>query len=302
MQHKTAHIFPAFTLKYTGKEIDIINKNGGGLQNKLQKVLQLTDINLTDFNIEKNNFLDNELKNQIMSYVFACSFSEMLKKNRQTPDYISGFSMGIYAALYHAGSIDFETGLNLIVEIYNETASIYSRQKVAMASVIGFVEDDLKAFARNYDSIEIVIKNGRYSFIVTGEKLELEHFIYDVTNEGAMHTAIFNVQNSYHSQKLNQKFENFRLIVEKFKITDASTPLISMVSQELLLNADSLSKEIILNIVSKLNFHQTVKTMNNLGVNYFIEAGADISLLKSSKFIEGDFKFESTAKGKLFSA
>lgn len=300
MQNKTAHIFPAFTLKYTGKEIEILKRNGINIETRIEKILQLTGINLKDFDIDKNNFLDDELKNQIISYVFACSFSDILKEKNYSAQYISGFSMGLYAALYHAGSIDFETGLQAVVEIYKETAKIYSGQEVAMASVIGFNDGDLKAFAGAYGSIEIVIKNGRYSFIVTGNRNEMESFIYDVTNEGAMHTAIFKVKNSYHSKKLRENTSVFSKIAGKYNIKEASTPVISMISQKITTSPDLLRDEIVLNIISKLDFHKTIMTINNTGIKHFIEAGADISLLKSSKFIEGDFKFESTAKGKMF--
>ena len=134
MQQNLAFIYPAFVLKYTGKEISILEKNGVRFSEKLLEVSEYTGENLSDFDIENNNFIKDEIKNQYLSYLFSCTFSDMLKDHRFDAAYIAGFSMGIYAALYKAGSIDFKTGVLLIKDVYYTIKDILAGRAFSMAS------------------------------------------------------------------------------------------------------------------------------------------------------------------------
>ena len=61
MQQKLAFFYPAFALKYTGKEISILERNKVPFSKKLIEVSDYTEAYLSDFNIVNNNFLSDEL-------------------------------------------------------------------------------------------------------------------------------------------------------------------------------------------------------------------------------------------------
>ena len=300
MQNLTAYIFPAFVLKYTGKETTVLNKHDIDFAKLLTSAGKILDIDISDFDTENNNYINDELKNQYLSYIFSCAFSDILKtKSEFKPKYISGFSMGLYAALYHTESIDFETGLLLIRDVFNEVKQILSPRKYLMASVIGFEKSELESLCNPFESLEIVIQNGVFSFVVSGKETEVIKAMDIFRNEGVIHTSTFNVHFSYHSKILTEYLNNFIEIARKYKIHKPAIPIISMVNQDILRNIDQIKNEIAFNVVNNLNFLKTIDTLSKFGVNNFIEVGADSSLLKSSKFIEGDFKFESVSKGKV---
>ena len=300
MQNLTAYIFPAFVLKYTGKETAVLNKHEIDFTKLLTTAGKILDIDISNFDTENNNYINDELKNQYLSYIFSCAFSDILKtKSEFDPEYISGFSMGLYAALYHAGSIDFETGLLLIRDVFNEVKQILSPRKYLMASVIGFEKPELELLCKSFESIEIVIQNGVFSFVVSGKEIEVINAMELFRNEGVIHTSAFNVHFSYHSKILSEYFNNFIEIALKYKIQKPAIPVISMVNQDILRSAGQIKNEIAFNVVNNLNFLETINTLIKFGVKNFIEIGADSSLLKSSKFIDGDFKFESVSKGKV---
>ena len=83
MQNKIAHLFPAFVLKYTGKELDIIEKYGHNFHERVRLSSELLDLNLDEFDIIENSFTNDELKNQIFSYIFSCIFSDILYENNK---------------------------------------------------------------------------------------------------------------------------------------------------------------------------------------------------------------------------
>ncbi len=299
MQTKVAHLFPAFVLKYTGKELKILEKYDYNFQIKINESSNLLGIDLSDFEIKNNNFTNNEFKNQVLSYIFSCAYSDILNEKKFIPNYISGFSMGLYAALYHAKSLNFKTGLLLIKKVYSEVKQILGDKNYVMASVIGFSKTDIECYSNKYNSVEIVIQNGEYSFVLSGKQTEVNPLMEKLRTEGAIHLSIFNVAYPYHSSILTSHTNTFEHIVNKYEINNAEIDLVSMIDQTILSKAGQIKKEVVRNVTQPLNFLHTIKKLNSLEINNFIEVGADTSLLKSSKFIEGDFDFKAVAKGKV---
>ncbi|MBK8807629.1 MAG: hypothetical protein IPO21_13730, partial [Bacteroidales bacterium] len=82
MNINTAHVFPAFTLKYTGKEMQVLEINNVDFNSKLQYASEIIGINLTDFDFNTNNFIEQEEKNQYLSFLFSCCFSEIVKSKQ----------------------------------------------------------------------------------------------------------------------------------------------------------------------------------------------------------------------------
>jgi malonyl CoA-acyl carrier protein transacylase len=296
MQKKIAHIFPAFTLKYTGKETAILSKYAIDFNEKVDYISHILGRKI-DFNIKEENYIHDELVNQLLSYSFSCSFSDLLKKNNAQVDYVSGFSMGIYAALYHSNAIDFKTGIQLITDIFNSAQSTIGSMKSEMLSVIGFEIDDLKRFIQAYQSIEIVIKNGKYSFVIAGLQNEIDALLPVLHEEGAIHINPFNVSIPYHHSIILKGKLKFKEILSQIKISDSQIPLVSMLNAKELVLASDLRRELLESIIGNLNFYDTIQKLNAMGVAQFIEVGAGTALLKSSKFIDGDFLFSSIAKG-----
>ncbi len=214
MRQRLAFLYPAFVLKYTGKEISILERNKVPFAKKLSEASDYTGAYLSDFDIVNNNYLGDELKNQYLSYIFSCSFSDILKENGVEADYIAGFSMGIYAALYQAGSIDFRTGLFIIKDVFYTIKDILAGKDFSMASVIGFSKEEISTYLEKFSSIECVIQNGEHSFVLSGPTenmgLALEYF----QEEGAIHLSKFSVSCPYHSSVLSPHKSLFEKLLE----------------------------------------------------------------------------------------
>ena len=76
-----------------------------------------------------------------MSYIFSCAVSDLLKSKQVYPDYISGYSMGIYAALYCGQSVTFTEGLDLIKKAFELIKLTTQEMDTGMASIVGVYRD-----------------------------------------------------------------------------------------------------------------------------------------------------------------
>jgi malonyl CoA-acyl carrier protein transacylase len=299
MRQKLAFIYPAFVLKYTGKEVSVLERNKVPFSEKLLEVSNYTGDDFSDFDIVNNSFLNDELKNQYLSYIFSCTFSDILKENRFDADYIAGFSMGLYAALYKAGSIDFKTGALIIKDVFYTIKDILAGKNFSMASVIGFSKEDINIYLQKFSSIECVVQNGEHSFVLSGPEKDMGSALEFFQEEGAIHLSKFSVSCPYHSSVLSPFRSLFEKLLEKYTINDAIIPIISFIDNRQISTAGELKEEIVKNIISPLNFYNSIIFLQEQGVKRIIEVGPGDSLTKSSKFIEGDFEFEAFAKGKV---
>jgi len=299
MRQKLAFIYPAFVLKYTGKEISVLEKNRVPFSEKLLEVSNYTGENLSDFDIVNNNFLSDELKNQYLSYIFSCTFSDILKDNRVDADYIAGFSMGIYAALYKAGSIDFKTGSLIIKDVFYTIKDILAGKNFSMASVIGFTKEEINIYLQEFSAIECVVQNGEHSFVLSGPAKDVGLALEFFQEEGAIHLSKFSVSCPYHSSVLSPYKSLFEKLLEKYTINDTIIPITSFIDNRQVNTVGEVKEEIVKNIISPLNFYNSLIYLQKQGVNRIIEVGPGDSLTKSSKFIEGDFKFQAFAKGRV---
>ena len=299
MREKLAFIYPAFVLKYTGKETSILEKNKVPFSEKLAEVSNYTGEDLSDFDIDNNNFLSDELKNQYLYYIFSCAFSDILKENRMDPAYIGGFSMGLYAALYRAGSIDYKTGSLIIKDVFHTIKEILAGSTFSMASVIGFSKEDMESYLQKFSNIECVVQNGAHSFVLSGEAESMGLAMEFFQEEGAIHLSKFSVTCPYHSSVLVPYKSLFEKLLENYEINDTRIPIISFIDNRRVGTSGEVKEEIVKNIVSPLSFYHTLMHLQKQGVNEIIELGPGDSLTKSSKFIEGDFRFQALAKGKV---
>ena len=117
--------------------------------------------------------------------------------------------------------------------------------------------------------------------------------------EGAILLSPFSVTCPYHSSVLSPFKSHFERILEKYAIHDTIIPIISFIDKRKVCTSGEVKEEIVRNIISPLNFFNTLIYLQKQGVNQIIEVGPGDSLTRSSKFVEGNFKFQAMAKGKV---
>ena len=289
-----AFIFPAFVTEYS--EDPFTNFPGFSVYFKsfLQKAAKVIDPELSDFHYILKNFLDDELRTQLMTYLLCCSYSGFLKEKNIVPSVCAGYSMGIYAAAYQAGSISFEDGLFLIRKAFLEIKKITVTKSYGMGTVLGLKLEDINQIMKeDSGSLEIANQNSPYSFILSGELEEIKKVLDKAQEEGALNNRLLNVSIPYHSKLLAATEGPFGTFIETLSFNDPEIPVVSLIDQSHIKDAGALRKEIARNLYTSLNWYQTQLRLQNSGVRSFIECGPGKTLVKNAKFVEGDSRFYS---------
>ena len=298
---KTAHLFPAFVPEYLGIEPEVIQSFGIDIQSYFEKASKITGTDLTHFNIVENNFQDQPLGSQYVAYIFSCCVSDLLHQQKNIPDYVIYYSMGIYAALYHCRSIDFSTGLHMIYEAYNCIERNLPVEKSGMCAIGGLSFNDINTLIKPYrNEIFIINQNSEFSFLLSGNQSKLKQTLDAAAIEGAMQVRMLPVSQPYHTSLLKNAAAEFSKALLKMKINDPVFSYISSMDQRIITCKQEIVDELISNLYKGFNWWKTVTFLLQNQTHLLIECGAGESLYKIGKFIDGDFQILNLKKLKLF--
>jgi malonyl CoA-acyl carrier protein transacylase len=285
-----AVIFPAFVNEYTGTEENLLSSSDNSFTRLLENASAILKTDLTGFDFSNNNFLHDEEKTQYISYIFSCCVADILSGNNVNPSYISGYSMGIYAALYYCRSVSFDDGLMLVKNAWEIISAITAGHSYGMGMVIGLEEKDLLSIMESEEDIEICNRNNKHTFIISGSRKAVENVLASAKNEGAMKTSMLPVSNPYHSHFLKSCVKSFEAVISELQFSDPLYRYISALDQRIIETGEDLRKEVILNLSEKMNWSETMNRLIKLDVGAIIECGAGDGLTRNSRFIEGSFK------------
>ncbi len=291
-QKKLAFVFPPFATDYPDDPFINLTGFDDCFRKFLSRAAEFADPELIQFAIPSCTFLDDELKTQYISYIQACSLVSWFREKEVVPAYCSGYSMGIYAALFQSEVISFLDGLVLIRQAYKEIKKITMKKEFGMCAIIGLNLDDLERLIRKEKlNLKLAIQNSVCSFSLSGAAEDILRLTESAQKEGALSTRVLNVSVPYHCDFLKDTAGGFSEFVNQIQFRSPKMPIVSLVDQELLLEEHLLKNEVVRNLFTSLNWYETQLYLQELGVNRFVECGSGKGIVKNARFIEGDAVF-----------
>jgi [acyl-carrier-protein] S-malonyltransferase len=296
----TLIVFPAYVNNYSGKEQQFISECDCNFRELLIIASDTLKLDLTGFDFQKNNFLNDELKSQYITYIFSCSLAEILKKHFLDVDLVSGYSMGIYAALYYCGTISFTDGLQIIKSAWENISKVTMDRNYGMGIVVGLDQNDIMKFIREVQGVDICNRNNPHTYIISGIKEDVERILDLSKSEGALNAKLLPASKPYHSKYIMPAENGFANDLKNIQFKNSSDKYISTINRKAKSSGEELKIEVIRNIYTKINWFETIQAALAMGVNSIYECGAGDGLTQNSRFIPGNFKSYTFDKLKKF--
>jgi [acyl-carrier-protein] S-malonyltransferase len=282
-------LFPAFVNEYTGTESEAISRYSNNFNKFLSIASEFLKSDLTGFDFRNNNFLDSEVKSQYISYLFSCTVADILKEQGIKPDYVSGYSMGIYAALYYCGTITFNEGLLLVKSAWDEISRVTANGKFTMGMIVGLNHSEIQSLLLNIPEVEICNQNNLHTFIVSGSFSAVNQLLSSAKEEGALRTNQMPVTKPYHSKLVKEAVRGFLGILNTIGFTNPAYKYVSSMDQKIMVSSHDLKNELIENLFCRMNWYQTMNFLVKKETGIFFECGGGNGLTRNNRFIEGDF-------------
>jgi [acyl-carrier-protein] S-malonyltransferase len=184
-------------------------------------------------------------------------------------DYVAGHSLGEYAAMVAAGSLDFQDALRLVRrrgELMQEHGA------GAMAAILGLAAEDVTAIARDA-GVEVANFNTPVQTTVSGRVAAVERAIALAKERGAKRALLLPVSGAFHSTLMAPVADAMRLLIDNTTIQAGRVPLVADVDARFLTDPSDLRNELVDQICGSVRWVDVVGALVGAGVTTFYEIG-----------------------------
>ncbi|MBI2940222.1 MAG: ACP S-malonyltransferase [Chloroflexi bacterium] len=192
------------------------------------------------------------------------------------PRALAGHSVGEYAALVAAGSLDFGEAVRLVRErgrLMKETGEAIPG---GMAAVIGLDDAAVDEVCRSAASRGVVCPanfNSPGQTVISGELAALTEAMQLAIGRGARRVIRLAVSIAAHSPVMQHASEQFAEALQRIVPGDPVVPVISNVTAQAITTAEEVRLELTRQICASVQWTQSVRQMVEDGVTTFVELG-----------------------------
>ncbi|MBB6735531.1 ACP S-malonyltransferase [Cohnella zeiphila] len=219
---------------------------------------------------------------------------EAFKRRGVKPDYVAGHSLGEYSALVAAGSLGFEDAVRLV-----RSRGLFMEQAVpsgqgAMAATLGAEREALEALCRDISAsvglVELANVNCPGQIVVSGSAEGVAAVAERGKEAGAKRVVPLDVSGPFHSSLMQPAADKLADELAKVSFADAAVPVIANVDASPFTSGARLRELLVRQVVSPVQWEDSVKRLIAEGVDTFVEIGSGTVLAGLIKKIDRSVK------------
>lgn len=203
--------------------------------------------------------------------VSVLQYLKALKNGKPRPAYVIGHSIGEYAALFAAGAIDFETGIQLV----KKRAELMSPMRGSMAAIIGLNEEQVQGVIGDNELADIDIANiNTHNQIVIAGKMDRIEKIEPLFKacEGCRKYVILKTSGAFHSRYMRPMKDEFEAFLRKFEFNKMEIPVIANLTARPY-RQDRISETLAEHLVNPVKWMDCVRYVMGKGITSFEQVG-----------------------------
>lgn len=214
--------------------------------------------------------------------VLACDIAagEMLRKNGFEYDYVTGFSLGEYAALYMAGCLSLEDVFKLIkirAKAMQDAVPLGAGGMMAVKTEdFGEIEEicaGQKAFVciANYNSLSQVVVAGEMQGVDAVEQILKERMI---------RCQKLKVSAPFHCNLMEPAAKKLEMAFKEVNFMPPTVPIVMNYDGKAESDIEKIKEKVLLQTKSPVRWVDSIKNLNEYGAGLFVECGPGNTLTK----------------------
>jgi [acyl-carrier-protein] S-malonyltransferase len=273
-------------------------------RNTINEASDILGYNIVEI-VKDESKLNNTLYTQpIMVTISTAMWRVWEEKCNIAPSFAAGHSLGEYSALVANGFISFSDCLDIVQERAKLMDSSMDNIEGGMAAIIGLNPKDIEGICANLSGkngiIETVNYNSNMQTVVAGHINVVTKSVDIFKSSGAKIVKLLPVSIAAHTSLMKKCSDSLhKILLNKDLLTlkeDNSTESSTRHSFSVIHNVDASSKtdnhdiidSLVKQVYSPVLWTQTIKNINNLNTNIFIEIGPGNVLTGLNKRILSD--------------
>ena len=156
-----------------------------------------------------------------------------LRERGIAPDYVVGHSVGEFAAIAAANSIDTAGAISLVRERGLAMAEAARESDGTMAAILGLDDEVVEQLCAEIEGVWPANYNCPGQIVVSGEEDAVEELIGKASLLGAKRTVRLKVSGAFHSPMVAKAAERLKPAVDRVRFADPVAPFMSTVTAKI---------------------------------------------------------------------
>ena len=188
------------------------------------------------------------------------------------PDYVVGHSVGEFAAIAAANSIETSEAIGLVRERGLAMAEAARESDGTMAAILGLDDEVVEELCSEIEGVWPANYNCPGQIVVSGEESAVEKLIHKATALGARRAVKLKVSGAFHSPLVEKAAEMLKPAVERVRFADPVAPFMSTVTAKIE-PAQRMAGLLVNQVTAPVKFTQAAQGLVKEGVKTFVEVG-----------------------------
>jgi [acyl-carrier-protein] S-malonyltransferase len=195
-----------------------------------------------------------------------------LRARGLAPDYVVGHSVGEFAAIAAANSIDTGEAIGLVRERGLAMAEAARESDGTMAAILGLDDEVVEQLCAQIEGVWPANYNCPGQIVVSGEEEAVEELIGRASLLGAKRTVRLKVSGAFHSPLVAKAAERLKPTVDKVRFSDPVAPFMSTVTAKIE-PAQRMAGLLVEQVTAPVKFTHAAHGLVREGVKTFVEVG-----------------------------
>jgi len=193
------------------------------------------------------------------------------------PAAVAGHSVGEFAAYVAGGALDEEAALRLVHARAQAMAAACQTVDGTMAAVIGLDQDVLRGVcaeaSQDGSTVELANLNSPGQLIISGDRAAIDRAAERARAAGARRVLPLTVGGPFHSVYMRPAVAALDAALSTATFRAARVPVIANVTAQPITQTEDLRHELSVQVYSPVRWIETLRRMQELGCDRFIEVG-----------------------------
>ena len=293
MPDRLALIFPGQCCQYLGMGHDLYQRYPEA-RAVFDEANQLLGLELSRICFEgPEEELHDTINTQPAILTMSLATLEALKGQHQVQEiaFAAGHSLGEYSALVASDHISFADAVRLVRERGRLMKTAGENRPGGMVAVLGLeaqVVDEACQLAGEETGtvVQVANYNSPGQIVISGEQEGLEKAMKLVKYKGARRVVRLAVSIASHSPLMESAAQGLRQVMARLVFQETRLPVVANVTAEPLGSPEEVQEELVKQLVSPVEWIDSVRYMLNHGVTTFVEIGPGDVLTQLIKRID----------------
>ncbi|MEW6695870.1 MAG: ACP S-malonyltransferase [Bacillota bacterium] len=225
--------------------------------------------------------------------IFTCSMAALsiLQEYDVEAKMVAGHSVGEFAALVAAGSLDFTTALQTVRKRGRLMASV--QNPGAMAAIIGLTEEKVTDICRQAEElgpVDVALFNSPTQLVISGARPAVEKAQDLARQAGALKVTPLHVSSAFHSQLMVEIIPEWEEYVAGLNLQAPVVPVVLNTTARVADSVTEIRQELVDQLTSAVRWTQSVRAMVDQGVTRTVEVGSSKILTSLNRGICQDLE------------